>query len=101
MINVVKIGGNVIDNPEALEKFLREFASLEGDKILVHGGGKEATRMSESMGVPTTMIEGRRVTDRATLNIVTMLRIIYHIAPNLYDVYHFKSVNGLLVGDCI
>jgi len=55
MINVVKIGGNVIDNPEALEKFLREFASLEGDKILVHGGGKEATRMSESMGVPTTM----------------------------------------------
>ena len=73
MINVVKIGGNVIDNPEALEKFLREFASLEGDKILVHGGGKEATRMSESMGVPTTMIEGRRVTDRATLNIVTMV----------------------------
>ena len=59
MINVVKIGGNVIDNPEALEKFLREFASLEGDKILVHGGGKEATRMSESMGVPTTMSRHR------------------------------------------
>lgn len=73
MINVVKIGGNVIDNPEALESFLRDFASLEGRKILVHGGGKEATRMSESMGIKANMIDGRRVTDRATLDIVTMV----------------------------
>lgn len=73
MINVVKIGGNVIDNPEALEAFLKDFAALEGDKILVHGGGKEATRMSESMGIKANMIEGRRVTDRQTLDIVTMV----------------------------
>ncbi len=73
MINVVKIGGNVIDNPSALESFLRDFARLEGKKILVHGGGKEATRMSESMGIKANMIEGRRVTDRATLDIVTMV----------------------------
>lgn len=73
MINVVKIGGNVIDNPEALESFLKEFASMEGKKILVHGGGKEATRMSESMGVQANMIDGRRVTDRQTLDIVTMV----------------------------
>lgn len=73
MINVVKIGGNVIDNPEALESFLKEFHSLEGDKILVHGGGKEATRFSAGMGVETKMIDGRRVTDRATLDIVTMV----------------------------
>lgn len=73
MINVVKIGGNVVDNPEALESFLKDFAAMEGDKILVHGGGKEATRMSKSMGVETTMIEGRRVTDRQTLDIVTMV----------------------------
>lgn len=73
MINVVKIGGNVIDNPEALKAFLSDFARLEGRKILVHGGGKEATRMSEGLGISTTMIAGRRVTDRATLDIVTMV----------------------------
>lgn len=73
MINVVKIGGNVIDNPEALSAFLKDFAALEGRKILVHGGGKEATRMSEGMGIKANMIEGRRVTDAATLDIVTMV----------------------------
>lgn len=73
MINVIKIGGNVIDNPEALEAFLKDFAAISGDKILVHGGGKEATRMSESMGIKANMIEGRRVTDRQTLDIVTMV----------------------------
>ncbi len=73
MISVVKIGGNVIDNPEALKSFLRDFAALEGPKILVHGGGKEATRLSETLGVETTMIDGRRVTDGRTLDIVTMV----------------------------
>lgn len=73
MINVVKIGGNVIDDPAALEAFLKDFAALPGDKILVHGGGKEATRIGEGMGVKATMIEGRRVTDRQTLDIVTMV----------------------------
>lgn len=73
MINVIKIGGNVIDNPEVLEAFLKDFAAISGDKILVHGGGKEATRMSESMGIKANMIEGRRVTDRQTLDIVTMV----------------------------
>ncbi len=73
MINVVKIGGNIIDNPEALKAFLKDFAAMEGPKILVHGGGKEATRMSESMGIKANMIEGRRVTDRQTLDIVTMV----------------------------
>lgn len=73
ILNVVKIGGNVIDNPEALASFLKDFAALEGPKVLVHGGGKEATRMSASMGVETVMVEGRRVTDRATLDIVTMV----------------------------
>lgn len=73
MINVVKIGGNVIDNPEALSAFLKDFAALEGRKILVHGGGKEASRMSEGMGIKANMIEGRRVTDAATLDIVTMV----------------------------
>ena len=73
LINVVKIGGNVIDNPDALAAFLKDFAAMKGAKILVHGGGKEATRMSKSMGIEATMIDGRRVTDRQTLDIVTMV----------------------------
>lgn len=73
IINVVKIGGNVIDDPAALHSFLTDFAALEGPRILVHGGGKEATRLSREMGVETRMIDGRRVTDRPTLDIVTMV----------------------------
>ncbi|MDE6238827.1 MAG: acetylglutamate kinase [Muribaculaceae bacterium] len=73
MITVVKIGGNVIDNPEALKAFIADFAKMPGKKILVHGGGKEATRLSATLGIETKMIGGRRVTDRATLDVVTMV----------------------------
>ncbi len=73
MLNVVKIGGNVIDDRESLENFLKNFANLPGPKILVHGGGKEATRLSREMGMQPVMIEGRRVTDAATIDIVTMV----------------------------
>lgn len=72
-IKVIKIGGNVVDNPEALTRFISDFVSLPGKKILVHGGGKEATRMSARLDIPTTMIEGRRVTTRETLDVVTMV----------------------------
>ena len=73
MVNVVKIGGNVIDDRGCLEDFLKKFASMPGPKILVHGGGKEATRLSREMGLQPVMIEGRRVTDAATIDIVTMV----------------------------
>lgn len=73
MINVAKIGGNVIDNPEALKRFIKDFAKLPTPKILVHGGGKEATRLSNRLEIPTQMIEGRRVTDAATIEVVTMV----------------------------
>ena len=72
-ITIVKIGGNVVDDPEALRRFAADFARLQGRRILVHGGGKEATRMSQALGIPTTMIDGRRVTDAATLDVVTMV----------------------------
>ena len=72
-LQVVKIGGNVIDNPSALASFLTDFASLEGPKILVHGGGKIATQMAATMGIESKMIEGRRVTDEESLRIVTMV----------------------------
>ena len=73
MIKVVKIGGNVIDNETALAQFVVDFAALEGSKVLVHGGGKLATRLAEKLEIPTTMIDGRRVTDAQTLDVVTMV----------------------------
>lgn len=73
MLKVVKIGGNIVDNPEKLDKFLKDFAALKGDKILVHGGGKIATHISKALGIETQMINGRRVTDGETLKVVTMV----------------------------
>ena len=70
-LKVIKIGGNVIDNPDALERFLERFCALPGAKILVHGGGAIANRALDKMGIVPKMIEGRRVTDAATLDVVT------------------------------
>ncbi|MCH5227201.1 MAG: acetylglutamate kinase [Muribaculaceae bacterium] len=73
MISVYKIGGNVINNPEELKKFLQDFSSIPGKKILVHGGGKEATELGKKTGLEAKMIDGRRVTDAETLKLVTMV----------------------------
>lgn len=70
---VVKIGGNVIDNPEACRRFLQIFAALPGRKILVHGGGKVATQMASRLSIETQMVDGRRITDQAMLDVVTMV----------------------------
>jgi acetylglutamate kinase len=72
-LTIIKIGGNVIDNSENLHRFLLDFTALPGDKILVHGGGKIATELGESLGIEAKMIEGRRITDIETLRIVTMV----------------------------
>ena len=73
MIQVIKIGGGVLENEAQRNAFLRQFAAIEGPKVLVHGGGRLATTMAERMGIETHMIDGRRVTDKETLNIVTMV----------------------------
>lgn len=73
MITLVKIGGNVVDNPELLAQFCKDFAALEGPKLLVHGGGVMASQMQKQLGMEAVMIEGRRVTDEAALKIVTMV----------------------------
>ena len=73
MIQVVKIGGNVVDNPTLLREFVKDFAALPGMKILVHGGGVMASQMQKAMGMVPQMIEGRRVTDEETLKVVTMV----------------------------
>jgi acetylglutamate kinase len=72
-LTIIKIGGNVIDNSEKLHQFLIDFTALPGDKILVHGGGKIATELGESLGIEAKMVEGRRITDIETLRIVTMV----------------------------
>jgi acetylglutamate kinase len=70
---IIKIGGNIIDDEKVLSSFLRNFASIEGKKILVHGGGKLATRLAEKLGIEQQLVDGRRITDAETLKIVTMV----------------------------
>jgi acetylglutamate kinase len=72
-LTIIKIGGNIIDNPDALRRFLTDFARLTGDKILIHGGGKIATTVAEKLGIPTAMVDGRRITDQPMLDVVTMV----------------------------
>ncbi|HLT79625.1 MAG TPA: acetylglutamate kinase [Cyclobacteriaceae bacterium] len=70
---VIKIGGNVIDNPTGLSSFLDDFASIRERKILVHGGGKVATRIGEQLGIKPQYHNGRRITDAETIDLVTMV----------------------------
>jgi acetylglutamate kinase len=72
MIYVIKIGGEIIDTPENYTSFLDACVALPGRKIIVHGGGKMATRLAEQLGIPTQLVEGRRITDAQTLQVVTM-----------------------------
>jgi len=72
-LKIIKIGGNVIDDPMALKSFLRTVSTVQGPKILVHGGGKSATALAEQTGLKVKMIEGRRVTDAVTLELITMV----------------------------
>lgn len=70
---IVKIGGNVLDDPEARESFLGDFAALPGPKLLVHGGGKIASEMGLKLGLKPTYHNGRRITDDATIELVSMV----------------------------
>lgn len=72
-LTVIKIGGNIVDNEEALTTFLDTYAQIQGPKVLVHGGGKLATRMANQLGIETQMVNGRRVTDDAMLPIAVMV----------------------------
>lgn len=70
---VIKIGGNIVDDETKLAVFLKAFAAIDAKKILVHGGGKLATKLAAQLNVPQQMVEGRRITDGETLKIVTMV----------------------------
>ena len=77
VLKIIKVGGNIIDNPIALKSLLKTVSTIEGPKILVHGGGKSATDLAEKMGIEVKMIEGRRLTDAATLELITMVSVSY------------------------
>jgi acetylglutamate kinase len=70
---VIKIGGNVIDDAEKLKAFLSQFAQISEKKILVHGGGKIATAIGDKLGIEAKYVDGRRITDKETLDLVTMV----------------------------
>lgn len=72
-LTIVKVGGKVVEEPASLHALLDDFSKLAGHKMLVHGGGRSATRLSEQLGIKALMHEGRRITDQATLEVVTMV----------------------------
>src|SRR5580692_7828342 len=72
-LSIIKIGGNIIDDEGKLGTFLDSFAAIPGKKILVHGGGKLATKVAEGLGIRQQLVEGRRITDGETLKVVTMV----------------------------
>ena len=69
---IVKIGGNIIENKEQLSKFLTLFTNIKGQKILAHGGGKLATQLAKKLGIEATLVGGRRITNAANLEVITM-----------------------------
>lgn len=72
-VTIIKIGGNIVDKPEALQYFLNNLQKYEGPKVLIHGGGAIATQLSKDLGIEVKMHNGRRITDEATLKLVTMV----------------------------
>ena len=72
-IAVVKIGGAVVEDEAQLTRLLKDFAAIEGNKVLVHGGGRSATKMAARLGIETKMVNGRRITDHDMLDVVTMV----------------------------
>lgn len=72
-LTIIKVGGKVVEESASLNELLNDFVQLPGLKLLVHGGGRSATKISEQLGIETTMVKGRRVTDAETLKVVTMV----------------------------
>jgi len=72
-LQIIKIGGKVIDDKQQLSSVLKAFAKIKGPKILIHGGGSKATAMEQTLGLTPNMVEGRRITDANALEVVTMV----------------------------
>lgn len=103
-LSIIKIGGNIIDNPTELAQFLTDFSKIEGNKILVHGGGKSATKMAQSLGLTPQMIDGRRITDQSMLDVVVMIyageinkNIVAQLQANATNAIGFSGADGNLI----
>lgn len=72
-LTIIKVGGKIVEENDSLASFLQDFTSIKGHKILVHGGGRSATALASKLGIESVMINGRRITDRETLNVVVMV----------------------------
>jgi acetylglutamate kinase len=91
---IIKVGGNVIDEPESLKKFLLDFSHIRGNKILIHGGGKTATGISQRLGIEPVIVKGRRVTNEETLKVVTMVYAGL-INKNVVAMLQANNCNGI------
>jgi acetylglutamate kinase len=93
-LHIIKVGGNIIDDDQKLHAFLNSFAALKSKKILVHGGGKLATKLAADLNIPQQMVEGRRITDADTLRIVTMVYAGY-INKNIVSILQSKGCSSI------
>ncbi|MBR5814262.1 MAG: acetylglutamate kinase [Bacteroidaceae bacterium] len=100
-ITVIKVGGKIVEESESLGNLLDRFAAVEGRKVLIHGGGRSATRIAEKLGIESHMVDGRRITDSDTLQVVTM---VYGglVNKNIVAQLQARGVNalGLTGADC-
>ena len=94
---IIKVGGNIIDDDQKLKSFLSEFSTIQGKKILVHGGGKLATKLAQDLSIPQQMVDGRRITDAETLKIVTM---VYAGLINKQMVAQLNALGCTSIGIC-
>lgn len=93
-LTIVKVGGKVVEEPASLHALLDDFSKLAGHKMLVHGGGRSATRLSEQLGIKARMHEGRRITDQATLEVVTMVYAGL-VNKNIVAALQARNINAL------
>ena len=93
-LTIVKVGGAIVESEDSLNNLLSKFSSISGHKLLVHGGGRSATKMAESLGITQTMIGGRRVTDAETLKVVTMVYVGL-VNKHIVALLQAKGVNAL------
>jgi acetylglutamate kinase len=94
-LSIIKIGGNIIEDETSLNGFLKLFSNLDGKKILVHGGGKRATNIALKLGIESKMINGRRITDAETLEVITM---VYGGLVNKNIVAKLQALNTDAIG---
>ncbi len=94
-LTIIKVGGKIVEEEDSLKQLLRDFSKIEGFKILVHGGGRSATKIADRLGIESKMVDGRRITDRETLQVVTM---VYGGLVNKNIVAGLQSLNVNALG---